>query len=223
MTVGEMAALVRRHWIAAAVVLVLAVAALHSIKSSPPGYQESSTVIFIAPTSNNFPNPYDSAGDAPLITTDEIVVRAMMSPQSKQLVQAAGGTGDFTVAMVNLYNQEYPDYSVPNATITTQASSPEAAHRTYVIVARQLTNRLAEMQAKVQPHNRIVTNIVGDSGPIIQIGSPKRVYAGLILLTLIAFFMLAIFLDRHPGLAWRPVRARRAVTLARRPQASGPS
>lgn len=223
MTVGEMFALARRHWIAAAVVLVLAVAALHTIKSTPPAYQESSTVIFIAPTSNNFPNPYDSDSDAPLITTDEIVVRLMMSPQSQHLVQAAGGSGDFTVAMVNLYNQEYPDYGIPNATITTEALSPEAAHNTYVIVARQLTNRLAEMQAKVSPRNRIVANIVGDSGPIIQVGSPKRVYAGLILLTLIAFFMLTIFLDRHPGLAWRPARARRAMTLARRPQASEPS
>jgi len=223
MTVGEMLALARRHWIVAAVVLVLAVAALHSVKSTPPTYQESSTVIFIAPTSNNFPNPYDSDSDAPLITTDEIMVRTMMSPQSQHLVQAAGGSGDFTVAMVNLYNQEYPDYGIPNATITTEASSPEAAHNTYVIVARQLTNRLAEMQAKVAPRNRIVANIVGDSGPIIQTGSLKRVYAGLLLLALIAFFMLAIFLDRHPGLAWRPARARRATPLARRRQASEPS
>src|SRR5215469_8405240 len=127
MTVGEMLALARRHWVTAAVVLILAIAALHSVKSTPPTYQESSTVIFVAPTSNNFPNPYDSDSDAPLITTDEIMVRTMMSPQSQHLVQAAGGSGDFTVAMVNLYNQEYPDYGIPNATITTEASSPEAA------------------------------------------------------------------------------------------------
>ena len=223
MTVGEIAALARRHWVVAAVVLVVAGAALHSIKNSPPGYQESATVIFIAPKSDNFPNPYDSDSDAPLITTDEIAVRAMMSPQSQRLVRAAGGSADFNIQLVNLYNQEYPDYGVPDATITTTGTSWEATHSTYLIVARQLSTRLAAMQRGVQPHNRITVNIAGDSGPIIQIGSPKRVYAGLILLTLIAFFMLAIFLDRHPGLAWRPARARRAVTLARRPQASGPS
>ena len=146
-----------------------------------------------------------------------------MSPQSQRLVQAAGGTGDYTVAPVNLYNQQYPDYGVPEATITTTASSPEAAHSTYVIVVRQINNYLAAMQARVQPRNRIITDVVGDSGPIIQTGSLKRSYGGLILLTLVAFFMLAIFLDRHPGLIWRPARQRREITLARRPQASGRS
>jgi hypothetical protein len=223
MTVGEIAALVRRHWVAAGVVLVLAAAALYTIKSSTPSYQESSTITFIAPKFKFFPNPYDSDSDYPLIITDEIVARAMMSPQSQSLVQAAGGTGDYTVAPVNLYNQQFPDYGVPEAAITTTASSPEAAHSTYVIVARQLANRLAVMQAKVKPASRIVLNTAGDSGPIIQSGSPKRSYAGLMLLTLVAFFMLAIFLDRHPGLAWRPGRARRGYPLARRPQASGPS
>jgi len=223
MTVGEIAALLRRHWVAAAVVLVLAGAALHSIKNSPPGYQETSTIIFIAPKSSNFPNPYDSDSDAPLITTDEIVVRDMMSPQEQRLVQAAGGSAEFNVAMVNLYNEEYPDYGVPDATITTSATSWEATHSTYLIVARRLTGRLAAMQAKVKRRNRITANVVGDSGPIIQTGSPKRVYAGLILLTLVGFFMLAIFLDRHPGLAWRRARARGAIPLARRPQASEPS
>jgi hypothetical protein len=222
MTVGEIAALVRRHWIATGVVFVLAIAALYTVKTSQPGYQETSTVIFVAPKSNNFPNPYDSDADAPLITTDEIVVRELMSPQSLRLVQAAGGTGDFSIELVNLYNQEYPDYGVPDATITTQASSWTATHTTYLVVARQLTNRLAELQARVKPRNRIVANIVGDSGPIIQTGSPKRAYAGLILLTLVAFFMLAIFLDRH-RLAWRPARTSRPMTLARRPQASRPS
>jgi len=223
MTVGEIAALLRRHWVAAAAVLVLAVAALHSIKHSPPGYQETATIIFIAPKSNDFPNPYDSDSDAPLITTDEVVVRDMMSPQEQRLIQAAGGGAQYSVEMVNLYNQEYPDYGVPDATITTTATSWDATHTTYQIVARKLNASLAAMQVTVKKRNRITANIVGDSGPIIQTGSPKRVYAGLILLTLIAFFMLAIFLDRHPGLAWRPGRARRTVTLARRPQASGPS
>jgi len=223
MTVGEIVALVRRHWLAAGVVLVLAAAALYTIKSSQPSYQESSTVTFIAPKVKFFPNPYDSDSDYPLIITNELMARVMMSPQSQRLVQAAGGTDDYTVAPVNLYNQQFPDYGVPEATITTTASSPEAAHSTYVIVARLLASRLAGMQAKVKPASRIVVHVAGDSGPLIQVGSPKRVYGGLILLTLVAFFMLAIFLDRHPGLVRRPGRARRALTLARRPQASGPS
>src|SRR5262249_16227713 len=143
MTVGEMAALARRHWVAAGVVLVLAVAALYTIKSSQPSYQESSTVTLIAPKVKFAPNPYHSYTDYPLIVTNQIVVRTMMSPQTQRLVQAAGGTGDYTVAPVNLYNQQFPDYGVPEATITTTASSPEAAHSTYVIVARQLASRLA--------------------------------------------------------------------------------
>ena len=223
MTVGEIAALVRRHWVVAAVVLVVAVAALYTVKKTQPGFQETSTVIFIAPKSNNFPNPYDSDNDAPLITTGEIVMRQIMSPQTQSLVQAAGGTGSFNVQLVNLYNQEYPDYGVPDITVTTQASSPEAAHNTYVIVTRLITSRLAANQAGVEPRNRITADVVGDSGPIIQTGSPKRAYAGLLLLAMIAFFLLAIFLDRHPGLAWRPARTSRPMTLARRPQASGPS
>jgi len=45
--------------------------------------------------------------------------------------------------------------------------------------------------------------MAGDSGPLVQQGSSKRALIGLFILTIVAVFAAASFLDRHPvGLPW---------------------
>ena len=151
-------------------------------------------------------------------------MRAMMSPETQRRVRDDGGTAAYSVELVNGYNQDYPDYSLPDATVTTQSADPESAHTTYVAVAQQLRQLLTSMQehAGVPPRNRIYAYIAAETGPLVQVGSPKRVYAGLILLTLVAIFMVAVFLDRRRGLARVRLPALSAGAVTRRPEASGP-
>jgi hypothetical protein len=217
MTVGEMATLVRQRWAAVAVVLVLAAGATYMIKKTPATYEEQGTVVFGTATSPANPNQYDGYNvySTPLITTAEVVVRAMMgvqamSTQAQRPVLTPQGAAGFNLALVNLYNQEYPDYGAPEATLTTQSASPAAVHTAFVQAARQVASQLNTLQAQagVQPQDRIAEHIVGDTGPLLEAGSPKRVYIGLILLTLIALFTVASFVERHPRLFRRQPRMR---------------
>jgi len=212
----EIAALMRRHFIAVMAVFILAAGVLYDFKSTPQTYQESATVVFTPPTSLQNPNPYSSFGGS-LITAGEIMIRFLMSPQGQQRVRAAGGTADFNVALVNLYNQEYPDFGDPYAILSASSDNPAAAHATFVVVARQLLGILAAKQAQagVSPHNRVAARVVGDSGPVVQHGSSKRAYAGVLLLTIVPAFMVAISLDRRRD-------RRRGARRARPPAHSGP-
>jgi hypothetical protein len=217
MTVGEMATLVRRRWAAVAVVLVLAAGTTYMIKKTPPTYEEQGTVVFSTSTNPAGTNPYDGYNvySSQLITTAEVMVREMMGDQAMSTlaqvpVQTPEGSAGFNLALVNLYNQEYPDYGAPEATLTTQSSSPAAVHSAFVKVAQEVASRLNALQAAagVPPKDRVDERIAGDTGPLMETGSPKRVYGGMILLTLIAVLTLAAFLEKHPHLLRRRPRVR---------------
>ena len=207
---AEIVALMRRHVFAVAVVLIAAVSLAYSVKRTPPTYQESATVIFTAPVSAVNPNPYDSYSGT-LITAAEVMSRWIMGVQGQQQVRDAHATGTFNVALVNLYNQEYPNYSYPYVTVTATAGDPAAAHSTFEIVTRLLNDDLVarEVQAGVAPVNRIGMHATGDSGPLRQTGTPKRAFAGLIGLTIAALFLVTMFLDRHPIRPRALLRSRR--------------
>jgi hypothetical protein len=123
-----------------------------------------------------------------LITSGEAMVQILMSPSVQNQIGAVGRGASVNLALVNLYNEEYPNYGVPLATLT--AASPVAAdtHRTFVVAARTLSLLLAarQKQAGVRPSERISARILADSGPIIQTGSRVRVYGGLALLAAMA-------------------------------------
>jgi hypothetical protein len=172
--------------------LLLAVGAAYDIEISPPMYLESATVEFSLPKTQNAPDAYYMFAPS-LIASGETTVQILMSPAVQRQIGAAGRGASVSFALVNLYNEEYPYYGVPLATLT--AASPVAAdaHRTFVGAARVLHLLLAAQQkrARVSPRRRISAQILGDSGPVIQTGSRARVFGGLALLTAIAV-----------GLAW---------------------
>jgi hypothetical protein len=194
----ELAALMRRHVVAVMVVLVLAASVGYMLRHTQPSYEETATMILATPDSAANPNPYN-VFSVSLIDTGDVMVRTLMGPQGQQQVRAAGATGTFDVALVNLYNEEYPNYQ-PYITVIGISQDPAEAHHTFAIVSKVLSDNLAAAQAKqgVPPVDRITGTIVGDTGPLVQSGSSKREYVIFVVLTIIAVFTVALFLDRHP-------------------------
>jgi hypothetical protein len=191
----------KRAWLrlaAGAIVLFLAVGVRYDVASNPPVYAERASVVFSLPKSQTAPSAYLIFAPS-LIATSEAMVEVLLGPQGRQQIRAAGGTAGVSIALVNLYDQEYPNYGVPLANLT--ISSPRAAnvHPTFVIATRLLRQLLTARQASlnVRPHNRISAHVIGDSGLTSQDGSPKRVLAGLAVLALIAYSALCGFLGRR--------------------------
>jgi hypothetical protein len=172
--------------------LLLAAGAGYDIKISPPMYLESAIVELNLPKAHNAPNDYYKRAPS-LIASGEVMVQILMSPSAQRQIDAAGPGASASLALVNLYNEQYPKYGVPLATLT--AASPVAAdaHRTFVAATRVLGLLLAARQKQlgVLPRERITAQILGDSGPIVQTGSRARVFGGLALLAAIG-----------AGLAW---------------------
>lgn len=170
-----------------AIVLVLAAGAGYELRKTPPIYQESALVVFSLPKSESAPYAYTMFVRS-LIGSGDAITHLLMSPQAQRQIREAGGTADVSMALVNLYSEQYPEYGQPLANLT--AFSPNAAdvRRSFVIAVRLIGHLLASRQqhANVRPRNRITPQIVGDTGPVMQVGSSKRMYAGLALLTLVA-------------------------------------
>ena len=199
MTLSEIAALMRRHVLAVTVTLLISAAVGYAIGRTAPLYSESATVVFAAKNSpaGSRSNPSFAV---PLIATGVMMAQTMTSPPGQSQVRSAGGTAPFQFVPVNQYSQQYPNYDEPAATLTTTSPQPADARRTFGAVLRLLGQRLASMQARarVPLRSRIQDSLVGDTGLTVQRNSSIRVLAGLVLLTLVAVFTVANFLDRRP-------------------------
>ena len=220
MSLGELAALVRRHVVAVIVVLVFALGTAYTFKHSPPTYQEVATFVLKAPGSGAY-----STYGPPLIVNGEIAAEWIGGPQGQQQVRQEGGIGTFEVTLFNYSNKEYPYYGAPYLTVSASAHDPVAAHQTFTAVTRAFNNFLMARQEGVPREDYITMNVIGDSGTLIARGSNVRSFAGLLVLTIVAAFIVSRFLDCHP-LRWRgrSVRLRDQVQFlqraARHPAAS---
>jgi hypothetical protein len=198
-------AMLRRHFVAVLVILVIAGGVEYSFKHAAPVYAETGTMVFIPPTSGAHPNAYAAVGGSLLEAAGYLAAKAM-SPQEQQLVQAQGGTTQYDVELLNSYNLEYPNFSNAYLVVTTTSADPVAVHHTYSVVTQLLNKQFRQQQAAsyVTQNNRILIVMAGDTGPLAQQGSSKRALIGLAILTIVAVFAAAAFLDKHP------VRLRRA-------------
>ena len=212
-------ALLRRHFVAVLVILVIAAGVEYGFKHAAPAYAETGTLVFIPPTSGAHPNAYAAVGGSLLEAAGTLAVSAM-SPQEQQLVRAQGGTTQYDVELLNSYNLEYPNYSNAYLVVATTSADPAAAHRTYAVVTHLLYKQFRQQQAAadVALNNRVLMVMAGDTGPLAQQGSSKRALIGLAILTIVAVFGVAAFLDKHP------IRLRRtgSVPGAARPPANLP-
>jgi hypothetical protein len=176
-------------------ILILTAGLAIDIETTQPTYVESATLLFKLPAFETFANTY--SGLAPsLITSGEAISQIVMNLQSQNLIRTAGGTDDYDLELINLYNQDYPDYSYPYATLTATSSDAAETHWTFDVVTKRLNQVLAQRQAQVPPGNRIVAQIIGDTGPLIQTGSRKRALAGLAVLAMVAGASAWRFLGR---------------------------
>jgi hypothetical protein len=181
--------------IAAIVIFVIAAGLTYHIHHTAQPFMDTTTVAFVMPGRGI------NVDSTSLLAVNQIMATYMMSPAGKQQVRSAGGVSDFDMAMVNLYNEDFPNYGVPYSTISASSPDPAEAQSTLTAVMRVLQSNLASRQASqgTHPGRRVGVQIIAPpSGPIEQTGSPKRTLAGLIILILIVGFMLITFLDRHP-------------------------
>lgn len=190
-----------RLWRALLIAMVLLITAVigYEIKSTPPAYLESATVVFSPPAT--LVNPVSTAS---LITTGEVMVQSMMSTHSQRLVFDVGGISSYSLTLVNSSDQEYPEYSFPLAILTAESTNPIASHRTFTTALRLLRKLVLKRQAKagVPLRSRFSIEVVGDNGPVAQLGSSKRALAAFALLAVIAMSIVSRSLDRHhAGLA----------------------
>jgi hypothetical protein len=192
-------ALLRRHFVAVLVILVIAVGVEYSFKHSAPAYAEVGTLVFVPPVSGAHPNAYAAVGGSILEAAGTLAVNTM-SPKEQQQVLRGGGNASYDVELLNSYNLEYPNYSNAYLMVSTASTDPVAVHRTYALVTRLLTSQFQAQQTAfgATPNNRIEIVMAGDSGPLAQQGSSKRALIGLFILTIVAVFAAASFLDRHP-------------------------
>ena len=197
------------------VVLLLAAGLAYKFSRAPRTYVQSATVVFYLPKSRNTPNGYLAFAPS-LITTGNAMTKLLMSPQAQHQIQAAGGTASVNVGLVNLYDDEYPNYGMPLATLTTTSPSPAADSSTFVLAVRRLQRLLTRRQAqlRVRPRNRISAQIIGDTGPLVQAGSSKRALAGLAVLALVALSALWRIIGRGAE-ASSPVAAARVLPRLR--------
>jgi hypothetical protein len=196
MSFSEIAALFWRHKVLTGLVLAFTLMFAVYVKKSPPMYQESATVVFIGAT--KAPNPYaEFTGD--LVATGYVVMQTLNGPASAEQIARAGGSAAYSVGMANGYNLEYPVYNEPYGTLATMSRSPAAVEQTFAVVSAQLGHILALQQAKVSPGSRVVAHFVGNTGLTVVPGSSKRVYAGILILSMVALFMIVGLVDRLPS------------------------
>ncbi len=215
MNVRNIVAILRRHLLAAAMVLMIGVGVAYDMKATPVTYAQSAVLEFSAGRSPAEPNLANPIID-PLIATEVMMTQVMAGPAAQSQVRAARGTGRFTIVPENLYSLQYPYYFDPSATLTATSTSAAAARRTFMAAVQVLASRLAaiQQQAGVAQRHRIRMFIIGKTAPVAQPGSRVRVFGGIALLTLVALLMVPVFLERHRGLIGR----RRARPRRARPQ-----
>lgn len=218
MTPQGMAALLRRHKAAVVVMLIMAAGIGYYLKHAAPGYADTATVAFVAPADqSDLFNFADS-----LIVIDALAADSVMAPNGHQQVTSAGGTAAYHVALVNLSDEDYPNYSDPYVTVTTTSGDAAAAQQTMTVVMDVLQRELDSIQARGgSPRDMWIRlhTIAAPSGAIAQTGSRTRVLAGTAALAVIAAFMALTFLDRHrvrlPDLLMRHAPLRGAARTGR--------
>jgi hypothetical protein len=183
-TIPEPGQRLRTAWVLTIVFLTISIG--YSIHRAQPTYQESATVLFMQPGPQGYASQSSSVAPT-LITTGEAVSLLLMSPQAQDQIQDSGGIADCNLTLINFYNQDYPEYSYPEATLTASSLDPASVHWTFLVAERTMTRILntRQEQAGVPPGDRIATKLIGDSGPIVLANSRKRAFAGLALLAVV--------------------------------------
>lgn len=200
--------LLPRHPLVVMLVLVTTTTIAYTLKSAPPTYLETATVVFSPPATLA-----NGDSDAAVLTSGQVMAETVTSPASQNAIRAAGGTAEYSLTLLDLGNQEYPIYRYPFATLSVQSTSAKAVDRTFSAALNLLKQILANRQRRADAPRRswLAMDVIGATGPTIQPGSLKRSFAALALLAAIVIGITSSFLNRHRTrmaslLPWRPLR-----------------
>jgi hypothetical protein len=171
---------------AVTLVAILTVVAGASIASDRPVYVESAIVLFAPPPLYTSAVAY-TWQEQSLIATGAVISQVIMGPQIADQTRAAGGRAAYDLSLINLYNDDYPDYSYPEALLTVSSPAEETTRDTYLVAKRMINEVLAKRQERAGSHagDLIVASFTDNTGPVAETGSPKRSLAGLLLLALV--------------------------------------
>ncbi len=187
MTIGHNVSGGRARLAAMTVITLVAVSMAAVLGGTRPVWSESASVMFLLPRSQTEANAY-YLHSLSLITSEEAFSQVLENPAQQQRIDAAGPGADVSMQLVNFYNEEYPEYPEPLATLTSAAPGAAQAHRGFTAAAGRLRRVLARWQARdrVPRRDRIRAQVFADSGPVAHRGSLKRGLGGLALLTAMA-------------------------------------
>jgi hypothetical protein len=211
-SVGQLAALARRHAFAVCLILLMAAGVAIDFIHTQSGYLETATVA-LEPESFMSVEPVDAnqnyLQNSSLIVTCQLLVMRLSGPQGGTQLRQAGVSGDFAVSVVNSSNLDTPRYAYPDLSVSVAARSPDTTHNQFIGAMRVIAVDIADLQAgnHFSAQDRFVTYTLSDSGPISQRGSLIRCYAALIFLSMVAIFLTCRFLDRRSGAAVAPAVA----------------
>lgn len=181
-------------------------------------YGETATVVF---TVRQSPAQVDASFGyvQSLTTTAAAMVQTLMSQDPRTIARQAGGTATFTAEVVNYYNEDYPDYAYPFATLVVRGPALEGVQATFKVVILMLRNMLFNEQAQAGVHQpkQITISIIDDTGPFAEKPSRVRSYTALCALSVIVTSMSLIFIRRilPRGRARSFARDHRAVRRSR--------
>jgi hypothetical protein len=221
MAFTDIVSLLRRHIAAVAVVLAIASAAVYWARTAPPSYVESGSVVFTVTRHlaglNRTPRQNGMMAQS-LIATEATVAQSLSPGGAPGGLRTAYGPAEFTLVPFNSYDLEYPNYSLPSATLTVTSPAAAATHRAFravfALVARGMTAR--QRAAGVPPGGRIRVYVAADTGAQLKHGSHARALGGMAVLAMVAVVTVAGWLDRRRRPAGRR-RAGRVMGGRRRP------
>jgi hypothetical protein len=214
MALIDIVSLLRRHIAAVAVVLAIAATAGYWVRTAPPSYVETGSVVFTVTRHlaglARTPRQNGTLSQS-LIATEATVAQALSPGGTPAGLRTADGPAQFTLVPFNSYDLEYPNYSLPSATLTVTSPSAAATRRAFravfTLVARGMTAR--QRQAGVPADGRVRVYVAADTGAQLKPGSHARVLAGMAVLALVALLTVTGWLDRRR----RPAGRRRAARV----------
>jgi hypothetical protein len=193
----------RRHWVLTTVLLLLALAttAIAAV-AGPRSYQTSGAVTLLASRAvakSEGGNPYLSFTGSLTLTAD-VLSRELMAPGTVSDLAAHGFTDPYTVALAT-----YTTSTTGSVlTVTVTGPDPVVAEVDLGAVMDEIQAKLASLQAKVKPDNRIRVVTIAKSGQATLSASAS---ARPLVLIAVAGLLLAFGL---PWLVDAQVMARRA-------------
>jgi hypothetical protein len=193
-----MIALCRKPWVA---LIVAGLCALWGVRevSAPPVYEERCVITLLTPPAPFPRNAYASFTPG-LVMMAEVSARTAGSPEVRQAVREAGGTGDYQVVLANRGSQEVPIHDQPYLWLSATSTNPAEAQRTMTAALRVLRQELRTRQRSygAAPNSLITWRVTGGTGrPVPLTGRPSRQYLAFGILTVLFTCYAAVLADRR--------------------------